>query len=548
MFALALARPTLAYVAISGISSLQIDYFNSIQATPSQSTLAMPRRSSSNSKKKSQLALYALAFVLTIIVLSIGKSFLNQQAQHFTDLNEMPLADLKESGTSLSGNEYRISGEIADRMILANNRGLLVSIKSETAQGKAGMSLSELVHGAWLVRDLRVAELQVAIDLEEKQDVSTQLPSVDVSEDQARGFLRSLLPNRTELQALQISSLGVELQSERGRFELIDATMTAERRAGKNVYDMTVSNGLINTPWFEGPLKLDSARGRYADQRIYLRELRSQVYQRGMLSLSGELEGEKFELFGTLSDIGVEELIPEDWRKRISGELDAEFKVNSSDDGLMTRGELSLSKGMLTALPVLDRIAAYADTHRFRQLSLTEARLKYISRHGDSQDPKRERLELYDIVLASEGLVRVLGKLTIENGSLDGSFRVGIMPGILAHIPGAETKVFERGEKGLLWSPLRITGTIEDPKEDLSGRLIAAAGERMFEVVPETGKRALKFAHETAIELPQKAVDVGGEILDKGGDVIEEGADIIREGVGGALNLIPGLAQPRDDQ
>ena len=67
--------------------------------------------------------------MLTIIVLSIGKSFLNQQAQHFTDLNEMPLADLKESGTSLSGNEYRISGEIADRMILANNRGMLVSIK-----------------------------------------------------------------------------------------------------------------------------------------------------------------------------------------------------------------------------------------------------------------------------------------------------------------------------------------------------------------------------------------------------------------------------------
>ena len=78
--------------------------------------------------------------------------------------------------------------------------------------------------------------------------------------------------------------------------------------------------------------------------------------------------------------------------------------------------------------------------------------------------------------------------------------------------------------------------------------MIAAAGERMFEVVPETGKRVLKFAHETAIELPQKAVDVGCEILDKGGDVIEEGADIIREGVGGVLNLIPGLGPPVDDQ
>ena len=174
--------------------------------------------------------------------------------------------------------------------------------------------------------------------------------------------------------------------------------------------------------------------------------------------------------------------------------------------------------------------------------------MKYISSQGGRQDDKRERLELYDIVLASEGLVRVLGKLIIENGSLDGSFRVGIMPGVLAHIPGAETKVFERGEKGLLWAPLRITGTIENPKEDLSGRLIAAAGKRMFEIVPETGKMALKFAHETATELPQKAVDTGSEILDKGGEIIEEGTDIIREGVGGVLNLIPGVRSSRDDE
>ena len=434
------------------------------------------------------------------------------------------------------------------RTIGFNAEGSGIVRRLDAREVEADISLSELVHGAWLIRDLRVAELQGAIDLRDKQGVPRVLPSVDTSEDQGRGFLGSLLPNRAELQALQISSLGVELQSERGSFEVIDATMTAERRAGKNVYDMTFSNGLINTPWFEGPLKLDTARARYADKRIYLQEFHSQVYQRGMLSLSGELEGEKFELFGTLSDVGVEELIPEDWQKRISGELDTKFKINSSEDAVTTRGELSLSKGMLTALPVLDRIAAYANTHRFRQLYLTEARLKYISGQGDKQDTERERLELYDIVLASEGLVRVLGKLVIENGNLDGRFRVGIMPGVLAHIPGAETKVFERGEKGLLWAPLRITGTIEDPKEDLSGRLIAAAGERMFELFPETGKRALKFAHETAVELPQKAMDTGSEILDKGGEVIEEGADIIREGVGGVLNLIPGVGSSSDDE
>ncbi len=434
------------------------------------------------------------------------------------------------------------------RTVGFNAEGSGVVRRLDAREVEADMSLSELVHGAWLIRDLRVAELQVAIDLREKQDVLSVSPSVDKSEDQGRGFWVSLLPNRTELQALQISRLDVNLLTESGSVEVIDATVTAERRAGKNVYDMTVSNGLINTPWFEGPLKLDSARARYADKRIYLQEFRSQVYQRGMLSLSGELEGEKFELFGTLRDIGVEEVVPEDWQKKISGELDTEFKINSSEDAVTTRGELSLSKGMLTALPVLDRIAAYANTYRFRQLHLTEARLKYISSQGGRQDAKRERLELYDIVLASEGLVRVLGKLVIENGSLDGRFRVGIMPGVLAHIPGAETKVFERGEKGLLWAPLHITGTIENPKEDLSGRMIAAAGERMFEIVPETGKMALKFAHETAADLPQKAIDTGSEIIDKGGEIIEEGTDIIREGVGGVLNLIPGVRSSMDDE
>ena len=207
------------------------------------------------------------------------------------------------------------------RTVAFNAQGSGIVRRLDAREVEANMSFSELLHGAWLIRDLRVAELQGTIDLRDKQDALSVSPPVDKSEDQGRGFWASLLPDRAELQALQISSLGVDLQSESGSFEVIDATMTAERRAGKNVYDMSFSNGLINTPWFEAPWKLDTARARYADKRIYLQEFHSQVYQRGMLSLSGELEEEKFELFGTLRDVGVEELIPEDWQKRITGEL-----------------------------------------------------------------------------------------------------------------------------------------------------------------------------------------------------------------------------------
>ena len=69
----------------------------------------------------------------------------------------------------------------------------------------------------------------------------------------------------------------------------------------------------------------------------------------------------------------------------------------------------------------------------------------------------------------------------------------------------------------------------------------------MFELVPETGKMALKFARDSAVELPRAAIDAGGgvigEILGEDGGILQEGTDIIGEGVGGILNLIPGSSK-----
>ena len=64
-------------------------------------------------------------------------------------------------------------------------------------------------------------------------------------------------------------------------------------------------------------------------------------------------------------------------------------------------GDLRVSDGHLTALPVLDRIASYTATERFRRLSLRRAELKF------RQEGKR--LELTDIVVVSDGLLRIEG-------------------------------------------------------------------------------------------------------------------------------------------
>jgi hypothetical protein len=243
----------------------------------------------------------------------------------------------------------------------------------------------------------------------------------------------------------------------------------------------------------------------------------------------------------------VEEGVAEDWKQRLMGALAATFEVEGKPGGeVVSSGDLIITDGVLPALPVLDRIVAYTSSMRFRRLALAEASLEFRKRGSV--------LDLRNIVLASEGLVRLEGEMKIDGRIIrKGNFRVGITPGILAHLPGAETKVFQRGAMGLLWPPLTISGSLDAPQEDLSKRLIAAAGERMFELVPESGKYALKYSGEVIGESTRKLLSREGIVLGTGktlldqanrtiggatgvnpGEVLEKGSDVIEKGTGAA--------------
>ena len=425
----------------------------------------------------------------------------------------------------------------------ASNGGVITQMRADGVQASVG--LSGVRRGVWEISDVRANQLDVMIDTTTgtKADAENQETEPDpapVAEASGEpGFLEGLLPDRAELSSVEVSSMNLKLKTSGGHLNATDVGMRADTEKSTQTYDVRLVGGTIDTSWFGSPLDLQFAKCKYKDGHIFINESRSKVYDRGLLTLKGEVDGGKFAFYGTLTDVKSEEMVPDDWQKRITGDLSTRFKVKSTNEGTVSRGELELKKGILTALPVLDRIAAYANSRRFRRLNLSEAKLKFI-KQGD-------RLELTDIVIASEGLVRVVGDLTVIDGKLEGRFRVGIVPGTLANIPGAETKVFVRGDKGLLWSPLHITGTMDNPKEDLSKRMIVAAGERMFELVPETGKMALKFAHDTATDFPGTVIDAGTGVLGEGGDPVKVGTDIIREGVGGILNLIPGSSGGDDE-
>jgi len=390
---------------------------------------------------------------------------------------------------------------------------------------------TEVRMAALLRRKLEASEVHVR-RLHAELDATREAPEIDLDSGgdgavDIAGVTIAECSGRVALREEDVSWRGIRARFSQGR--------------APGTYEAILSRGRLATPLklFPDP-RLKEARLRYADGSLFVTESHWGVFDSGRLAMDGEVRfrSGRYVLSASLSDVQCEEVLPDDWKKRLRGELSSDFTVEGrGGDPPVITGDIELSRGYLTALPILDRIAAYTDIERFRRLALREARLKYRD--------VGERLDLTEIVVASEGLVRVEGRLSIVEGRLDGQLEVGIPPGTLAHIPGAETKVFLTGKSGMLWTPVAVSGTTSHPKEDLSNRLFAAAGERMIEIV--AGQPILKHSGRPVGEAALKILEAGGEmaeagarVIGEGSAVVEEGAKVVREGVNSLLNGVLG--------
>ncbi|HAL71640.1 MAG TPA: hypothetical protein DCP71_07690, partial [Verrucomicrobiales bacterium] len=144
------------------------------------------------------------------------------------------------------------------------------------------------------------------------------------------------------------------------------------------------------------------------------------------------------------------------------------------------------------------------------------------------------------IIVQSNGLLHLDGSLTVQGEQIEGNFLLGVTPETLKWIPGAQQHVFTAthptGPAGMLWTPLRITGTMQAPREDLSARLAAGAGKALLDapgqvvnqgsqllLTPVLGKEAGALPNEVirgATDATGKAVETGVKLL---------------EGIGGGL-------------
>jgi hypothetical protein len=84
---------------------------------------------------------------------------------------------------------------------------------------------------------------------------------------------------------------------------------------------------------------------------------------------------------------------------------------------------------------------------------------------------KYPKIDVNDISIEERGKFRIEGELLIDQRRLRGTIRLGLTREYLDWLPNPE-EVFNRKQGGYLWTNVRLFGTLDDPEQDLSPRII----------------------------------------------------------------------------
>jgi hypothetical protein len=241
-------------------------------------------------------------------------------------------------------------------------------------------------------------------------------------------------------------------------------------------------------------LNVENIRLRQRDRTLFVNAADFNAEGGGTVHANGEVVfGDRVDLQGKLDGIDIEPFLSKDWRLRLHGRASGDVRVQTSlppKGPVAVSGTIELKDGRLEALPVLNEVATFTRSQQFRSLSLTRASARF-ERTGNE-------IRVQDFVAESEGLIRMEGGFTIASGQIDGLFQVGVSPATLQWLPGSQDRVFTVARGGYLWTPVRLTGAVDSPSEDLSSRLIAAAGGAIIEKVESTARDAIQIGRDAA--------------------------------------------------
>jgi hypothetical protein len=172
------------------------------------------------------------------------------------------------------------------------------------------------------------------------------------------------------------------------------------------------------------------------------------------------------DLRANFNQVPIRSWLPAQWKEHLGGSAFGDLHWTGKDPKLESssgEGSVSVSDGRIDTLPVLEKLAELSQKKSFEHLALNDCSLSVVWKY-----PK---IDIENVAIEERGKFRIEGEMSIEQRRLRGTIRLGLTREYLDWLPNPE-EVFSRKQGGYLWTNVHLSGTIDDPGQDLSPRII----------------------------------------------------------------------------
>ncbi len=352
---------------------------------------------------------------------------------------------------------------------------------------KADGALSEVLQGKWLIRELSAEHIEAAFGAAASKHLKTPFQESPNLESAAKK--EPLL--KTEIQKLVISRADVLWGSTEDNIGRLLGVATEITHSGENFQAVGHGGTFQQTGWPK--VEVISCRMLDTPHSLEIQEAAltlghgSEIHVTGLFEF---VETPSLNLKLRFEKCPTDAFLSEELRSKFEATFVADAKVlqqRKEKAHAQVKGRIHFTHALLHDVPALNRVAEFTEKKQFRQL-------KFNQLEGDfSWDG--EKLEATEFELEVAGVMRIQGRFTIKEGALQARLQLGVSAEVLSSFPGAREDVFTEKRGAYFWTPLKLSGSLKHPEDDLKPRLIAAAeafyAKKFLSVILNPGKNVI---------------------------------------------------------